>query len=377
MNHLSWSAPRQGTGRSNGPQLFREYQQSIGTDLCFQNFESELATLPGAYASPRGRLYLGLSSNKPGCCAGFAPCDDIAAEMKRSVCPSRLSGTRYGWLLAKTVIADAKSLGYKRTFVLDTLPSMKAAQAMYEALGFRDIEPYTFNPIAGTRYMGLSFNDTRTRHAASSLRELKLAQDGVEQIEAFTSRFPGFDLADGYEVARLVHEQRLQEGDSLAGRKIGFTNPGMWATYGVKQPIWGYMYDTTVSDLRDDRTWSLAGFSEPKIEPEIIFHFRDAPAASDPAALLACIDWTHGFEIVETPFPGWKFAAPDGVAADSLHGMLLVGAAAASRACNRTSSASSRTSAFGSCAMTCKSRQETGATSSEVRSSRSPISSNC
>jgi 2-keto-4-pentenoate hydratase len=157
-------------------------------------------------------------------------------------------------------------------------------------------------------------------------RELKIAQDGVEQIEPFTSRFSGFDLADGYEVARLVHEQRLQEGDSLAGRKIGFTNPGMWATYGVKQPIWGYMYDSTVHDLGDRAAWSLAGFSEPKIEPEIVLHFREAPATAEPEALLACIDWiAHGFEIVETPFPGWKFAPPDGVAAGSLHGMLLVG----------------------------------------------------
>jgi 2-keto-4-pentenoate hydratase len=157
-------------------------------------------------------------------------------------------------------------------------------------------------------------------------RELKTAQDGVEQIEPFTSRFAGFDLADGYEVARLVHELRIREGDVLAGRKIGFTNPGMWATYGVKQPIWGYMYDTTVHDLRADLTWSLAGFSEPKIEPEIVFHFREAPATSEPAGLLACIDWiAHGFEIVETPFPGWKFAAADAVAAAALHGTLLLG----------------------------------------------------
>jgi 2-keto-4-pentenoate hydratase len=157
-------------------------------------------------------------------------------------------------------------------------------------------------------------------------RELKAAQDDVGTIETFTSRFPGFELADGYEVARLVHEQRIRESASMAGRKIGFTNPGMWATYGVKQPIWGYMYDTTVHDLGDADAWSLDGFSEPKIEPEIIVHFSKAPGTSDPAAVLDCIDWVaHGFEIVQTPFPGWKFAAPDAVAAGSLHGMLLVG----------------------------------------------------
>jgi len=134
--------------------LFREYQQSIGTDLCFQNFESELATLPGAYAPPRGRLYLGLSSGQGACCVGLRPCDDVAAEMKRLYVRPGYRGLGYGWFLAKAVIADAKSLGYRK-LVLDTLPTMKAAQAMYETLGFRDIPPYTFNPIAGTRYMGL------------------------------------------------------------------------------------------------------------------------------------------------------------------------------------------------------------------------------
>jgi ribosomal protein S18 acetylase RimI-like enzyme len=135
-------------------QLFREYQQSIGTDLCFQNFESELASLPGAYAPPRGRLYLGIDSGKAACCAGLRPCDDVAAEMKRLYVRPGYRGLGYGHTLAKALIADAKSLGYRK-LVLDTLPSMKAAQAMYEALGFRDVEPYTFNPIVGTRFMGL------------------------------------------------------------------------------------------------------------------------------------------------------------------------------------------------------------------------------
>lgn len=134
--------------------MFREYQQSIGTDLCFQNFESELATLPGAYAPPRGRLYLGLSSGDGACCAGLRPCDDGGAEMKRLYVRPAYRGLGYGLILAKAIIDDARSLGYGR-LVLDTLPTMKAAQAMYETLGFRDIEPYTFNPIPGTRYMGL------------------------------------------------------------------------------------------------------------------------------------------------------------------------------------------------------------------------------
>jgi ribosomal protein S18 acetylase RimI-like enzyme len=135
-------------------RLFREYQQSIGTDLCFQNFEAELATLPGAYAPPRGRLYLGTSSGTAACCAGLRPYAEDAAEMKRLYVRPAHRGMGYGLMLAKTLIADAKALGYRK-LVLDTLPTMKAAQAMYEALGFHDIEAYTFNPIAGTRFMGL------------------------------------------------------------------------------------------------------------------------------------------------------------------------------------------------------------------------------
>jgi len=135
-------------------QLFREYQQSIGTDLCFQDFEAELATLPGAYAPPRGRLYLGHSSGEAACCAGLRPHDAGTAEMKRLYVRPAFRGRGYGRALAEAIVADAKALGCRR-LVLDTLPTMKEAQTMYEALGFRDIEPYTFNPIAGTRYMGL------------------------------------------------------------------------------------------------------------------------------------------------------------------------------------------------------------------------------
>jgi len=138
-------------------QLFREYQQSIGTDLCFQDFEAELDTLPGAYAPPRGRLYLGLDAGKAACCAALRPAGADAAEMKRLYVRPAYRGRGHGWTLARAVIADAKSLGYRR-LVLDTLPTMKAAQSIYEALGFRDIPPYTFNPIEGTRYMGLDLS---------------------------------------------------------------------------------------------------------------------------------------------------------------------------------------------------------------------------
>ena len=91
------------------------------------------------------------------------------------------------------------------------------------------------------------------------------------------------------------------------GRKIGFTNPDMWALYGVGEPIWAYVYDTTVVRVNvGSAPCRLAGFAEPKIEPEGVFHFHSTPPqGGDLAAILDCVDWvTHGFEIVQSHFPG-------------------------------------------------------------------------
>jgi 2-oxo-3-hexenedioate decarboxylase len=109
------------------------------------------------------------------------------------------------------------------------------------------------------------------------------------------------------------------------GRKIGFTNRKVWVEYG---PIWGYVYNRTVHNLAEiGDTFSLRGLAEPRIEPEIVFKLASAPASGmDETALLACIDWVaHGFEIVQSIFPGWKFSVPDAVAAFGLHGALLIG----------------------------------------------------
>lgn len=158
--------------------------------------------------------------------------------------------------------------------------------------------------------------------------EIKGAQDNAHQIEPFTARFPGFDLAAGYEVAHHVHSDRLSEGANAIGRKIGFTNPQMWAKYGVREPVWAYVYDTTVVQLEDKQaTCRLTGFTEPKIEPEIVFGFRAAPPdKAGPLDVLNSIEWVaHGFEIVQSHFPGWKFQAADTVADWALHGALLIG----------------------------------------------------
>ena len=163
-------------------------------------------------------------------------------------------------------------------------------------------------------------------------RRMKAAQDEGRQIEPFTASQPGggFDMAAAYEAARRIRELRIAEGAVPVGRKIGFTNPGMWARYGVRQPIWGAMYDTTVVRLPPGgavAACSLTRLAEPKIEPEIVFGLRSAPpAGGDAAALLDCIDWvTHGFEIVQSHFPGWRFEVADAIADGSLHGLLLLG----------------------------------------------------
>lgn len=159
--------------------------------------------------------------------------------------------------------------------------------------------------------------------------QIQTAQETGCQIEPFTARLPGFDVPTAYAVAELVHQSRLRQGARPVGRKIGFTNPDMWAIYGVREPIWSYIYDTTVVHGRDAPLHcQLDRYTEPKIEPEIVFHFRRAPAPDmKPVAVLDCIDWVaHGFEIVQSHFPGWKFRAADTVADAALHGTLLVGA---------------------------------------------------
>jgi len=163
---------------------------------------------------------------------------------------------------------------------------------------------------------------------AAVAREMKDAQDRGAQIAPFSSRIDGFDVPAAYAVADLIHRERVEDGATTVGRKIGFTNPGMWSIYGVGEPIWGYLYDSTVVHVSGGRaTCSLDGFAEPKIEPEIVLHFHASPPPGGSAMeILATIDWIAlGFEIVQSHFPGWKFRAADTVADWGLHARLLVG----------------------------------------------------
>ena len=169
---------------------------------------------------------------------------------------------------------------------------------------------------------------TPTPDAHVLAHQMKVAQDEVRQIEPFTSQPIGFDVPTAYAVAHLIHEARVHEGAIPVGRKIGFTNPDMWSRHGVREPIWAYIYDSTVVRLyAQHQSCSISRFTEPMIEPEIVFHFHSAPpVGGDLPAILECIDWVaHAFEIVQSHFPGWKFQAADTVADGALHGTLLVG----------------------------------------------------
>lgn len=159
-------------------------------------------------------------------------------------------------------------------------------------------------------------------------RELLEILGTSRSIATFTERDPTFDTKRAYEVAMRMHKARVSRGERPVGRKIGFTNRNLWDEYGVREPIWGFVYDTTLVWAKDGRANArIDGLAEPRIEPEIVLHFKlSPPTGRDEAGILDCIDWVaHGIEIVQSPFPGWKFKVPDTVAANGLHGLLVIG----------------------------------------------------
>lgn len=136
-------------------ELFLEYAKSLGFSLCFQNFDSELANLPGDYAPPSGRLLLAEYEGQLAGCVALHKLEDGICEMKRLYLRHQFRGKGLGRALADRVIAEARQIGYTR-MRLDTVePVMKDAVGMYRKLGFREIAPYCKNPIAGALYMEL------------------------------------------------------------------------------------------------------------------------------------------------------------------------------------------------------------------------------
>ena len=137
-------------------ELFGEYVAWLGINLCFQNYDKEVADLPGDYAPPSGRLLLALADGGEAAgCAALRDLGDGVCEMKRLFVRPDFRGQRLGWQMAEMILAEARAIGYEH-IRLDTLPGkMDRAITMYRTLGFKDIAPYYNNPVAGAAFMEL------------------------------------------------------------------------------------------------------------------------------------------------------------------------------------------------------------------------------
>lgn len=153
-------------------------------------------------------------------------------------------------------------------------------------------------------------------HAARLLK----TYDSGAQIAPFAQGL-GLNKAQAYAISGQIAQLRRDRGERPVGRKIGFTNQTIWEQYGVSGPMWSWMYDTTLAPMPQGPV-ALPDLPEPRLEPEIAFHFVATPQPGMSVTQIAgCIDWmAHGFEIVSSPFPGWQFALADCIAAQALHG---------------------------------------------------------
>jgi putative acetyltransferase len=136
--------------------ILRDYAQSLQVDLCFQDFEAELAGLPGVYRPPDGQLLLALVDGEVAACGALRSLRDVdyanACEMKRLFVRPAYRGFGLGRALAQSLLDEARRAGYS-VMLLDTLDEMEAARSLYESLGFEEIPPYYFNPIPGAHYL--------------------------------------------------------------------------------------------------------------------------------------------------------------------------------------------------------------------------------
>jgi len=168
-----------------------------------------------------------------------------------------------------------------------------------------------------------------TGSSLHALAERLLAAHDRAALTPLPSAQPGgLPLEQAYAVAQHLAQLRLARGERPVGWKIGFTNRSIWDRYGVHAPIWGPVWASRAALLDGTSTRvALAGFSQPRLEPEVVFGFASAPAAGmSLAELQACLAWVaHGFEIVHTHFADWRFTLPDTVADFALHGWMRVG----------------------------------------------------
>lgn len=168
-----------------------------------------------------------------------------------------------------------------------------------------------------------------TALASAIAHELLAARAKSAPLPPYTSLPHGLTVEEAYDISAEMLKLRRAAGEHVTGRKIGFTNSGIWPQYGVHAPMWNYLFDTTTRFAPGNTgVQSLTGAREPKIEPEIVLCLRSAPRPGMNEEQLAdCVESiAHGYEIVDCLFPGWKFQFPDTIAAFGLHGVLIVGA---------------------------------------------------
>jgi 2-keto-4-pentenoate hydratase len=168
----------------------------------------------------------------------------------------------------------------------------------------------------------------------SAMISALVSELSVSRTHALPLEWPAHkppDLPTAYAAALAVRAARIGGGDTPVGYKVGFTNRTIWPIYGVYAPIWGTVWRSTLSFAgaasQGEMQLMLSGFCEPRIEPEVVFGFRSPPPAGCTLGeLTSAVGWVaHGFEIVHTHFPNWKFSGPQAVADGGLHGHLLVG----------------------------------------------------
>ena len=147
-------------------ELFKEYAATLGVDLCFQNFEAELASLPGQYGEPGGTLLLALVDQTPAGCVAMRPMPESdhtnACEMKRLYVRPAFRRFGLGRQLAQQLMDLATQAGHS-CMLLDTLDEMEAARGLYASLGFEEVPPYYYNPIAGAHYLKVELDAPGTR----------------------------------------------------------------------------------------------------------------------------------------------------------------------------------------------------------------------
>lgn len=155
MTSIEIVETREGAPLEQARALIVEYAESRGFPLSWQGFDEEVASLPGRYAPPDGRLLLGLVNGRPGGCVGLRRIDGESCEMKRLYVQPAARGQGLGRLLAERVIEEARGIGY-RAMLLDTLDRMEEAGGLYRALGFHTTEPYRYNPLPDVVYLRLA-----------------------------------------------------------------------------------------------------------------------------------------------------------------------------------------------------------------------------